>query len=54
MQEYATTADGASRGSVPLPDTYYEGDTLYWCNETSVGTAQTIVYLDFLIMPIKQ
>lgn len=53
MQEYATTADGASRGSVPLPDTYYEGVRYIGATRQSVGTSQTIVYR-FLIMPIMQ
>ena len=47
MQEYATTADGASRGSVPLPDTYYEGVRYIGATRQSVGTAQTIVYRFF-------
>lgn len=47
VQEYATTADGASRGSVPLPDTYYEGVRYIGATRQSVGTAQTIVYRFF-------
>ena len=47
MQEYATTADGASRGSVPLPDTYYEGVRYIGATRQSVGAAQTIVYRFF-------